>query len=328
MDCKDKKKLILIKLNSLKKLYENKEDKIWNLKAITNAIRLLDKYKGTIISGKQLQNEIKGIGTKISTRIDEILETGDLKELCELDKINDKNKYLNNLLDITGVGLVRAKKWLELDIKDINDVVNAVKDKKITTTHHIDIGIKYYNDLKEKIPRNEIDKIKIIIEKNLKSIDNHFLFEICGSYRRGLKESGDIDILITNTNYINNISTQNYLNIIVQQLKDINFITDSLTEKGSTKYMGICKLNKSSIGRRIDIRVVDYQSYYAALLYFTGNKNFNIYIRNEALKYNYSLNEYGMSDMRDNSIIFTKSEEDIFKMLKISYMKPEERNEL
>jgi DNA polymerase/3'-5' exonuclease PolX len=90
--------------------------------------------------------------------------------------------------------------------------------------------------------------------------------------------------------------------------------------------MGICKINPNSIGRRIDIRVVNFQSYYASLLYFTGNKYFNIYIRKESLKYNYSLNEYGMLDIRDNSIIFIKSEEEIFKKLKIEYLKPEERN--
>jgi DNA polymerase beta len=318
------KELIINKLDSLKELYKNNDDKIWNLKAINKAISSIKSYEGDIISGKQLENEIKGIGKKISKRIDEILETGDLVELNNEYNNSLENQYLNNLLDITGIGLVRAKKWLDIGIKNIDDVINGIKENKITTTHHIDIGIKYYYDLKKKIPREEINNIKIIIDNTLKKINNNFIFEICGSYRRGMSESGDIDILITHPNYMKDISKKNFLNIIVDKLKDNNFIIDSLTEKGNTKYMGICKIN--SIGRRIDIRVVDYQSYYVALLYFTGNKNFNIYIRNEALKYNYSLNEYGMIDMRDNNIYFAKSEEEIFKKLKLEYLTPEKRN--
>jgi len=343
----NKKELILNKLNFLKELYKNNEDKKWNLKAITIAISAIKIYEGNIISGCQMQKDIKGIGTKISKRIDEILETGDLKELAELNNItvnnstnnntsnnntsnnnspNNNNDYLNNLLDITGIGMVRAKKWIEIGIKNIEDVRQAIVDKKIDSTHHIDIGIKYYEDLKKKIPRDEIDKIKVLIKDVLGEINKDLIFDICGSYRRGKLESGDIDILITHTNYKENIKKYKFLEIIVKKFKDIHFIVDSLTEKGETKYMGICKLKKTSIGRRIDIRVVDYQSYYPALLYFTGNKDFNIYIRKEALKNSCSLNEYGMMDIRDNSIIFMKSEEEIFNKLKIKYLSPEERD--
>ena len=325
----NKKDLILNKLDSLKELYKNKENKICNLKALNKAIIEIKNYKNDIISGTQLENDIKGIGKKISKRIDEILETGDLKELNEHNLNNEKksdneNNSLDNLLDITGVGLVKAKKWLSIGIHNIDDVIIAIKKNKISTTHHIDIGIKYYYDLKQKIPREEINSIKIIINNSLIKINKDLIFEICGSYRRKMNESGDIDILISHPNYIKDISKKNFLNSIVKELKENNLIIDSLTEKGNTKYMGICKIN--SVARRIDIRVVDYQSYYASLLYFTGNKNFNIYIRNEALKYNYSLNEYGMIDMRDNNIIFVKSEEEIFKILKLDYLKPEERN--
>lgn len=329
----NKKDLILNKLYSLIELYKTKDDKVWNLKAINKAIHEIKKYDNEIISGIQLEKDIKGIGKKISKRIDEILETGHLKELNECNNIDvnnslnnliDVNNSLNNLLDITGVGLVTAKKWLKIGIYNIDDVINAIKDNKISTTHHMNIGIKYYYDLKKKIPRDEIDDIKNIINNTLIKINKDLIFEICGSYRRKMCESGDIDILISHPNYIKEISKKKFLNNIVTELKKNNLIIDSLTEKGNTKYMGICKIN--SIARRIDIRVVDYQSYYASLLYFTGNKNFNIYIRNEALKYNYSLNEYGMIDIRDNSIIFVKSEEEIFKILKLEYLKPEDRN--
>jgi len=312
----DKKNLIINKLENLKEIYAQNEDKKWNLRALSIAINSIKKYTGIIISGDQLKNELKGVGEKISKRVDEILETGNLKELDILNKEDN----LENLVSITGVGNIRAKKWLSLNINNINDVKNAIKEKKITSTHHIDIGIKYYDDFKKKIPKSEIDEIKSYLKNVILKIDNNLLFEICGSYRRGAIESGDIDILISHKNYLKNNILKNIVNILTKN----NFIIDNLTSKGNTKFMGVCKINE--IARRIDIRVVDYSSYYSSLLYFTGNKNFNIYLRNKALDNNFSLSEYFLKDLNSEKEIFLNSEKEIFDILKISYLKPEERN--
>lgn len=323
----DKKELIIIKLEKLIELYKEKENKKWNIIAISKVIDSLKKYEGIITSGEQLKKDIKGIGEKISKRIDEILETDNLKELNNsLNNVNNLNNSLNNILDITGVGLIRAKKWIEMDIKNIEDVKNAILEKKIISTHHIDIGIKYYNDFKEKISRLEIDKIKDIFSNILKKIDIKLVFEICGSYRRNKDCSGDIDILVSHPKYIDDINNKKFLEKIIKESKNNNFIIDNLTEKGNTKFMGVCKTDYSKYARRIDIRVVNYKSYFTSLLYFTGNKNFNLYIRNIALEKNYSLNEYCLTDIRDNSIIFIKSEKEIFKILNIEYKTPIERD--
>ena len=80
------------------------------------------------------------------------------------------------------------------------------------------IGIKYYYDFQKKILRNHITIIKNILNTNIKKINNNLVFEICGSYRRGLSESGDIDILISNPNYLENIYDQNFLTKIIKEL--------------------------------------------------------------------------------------------------------------
>ena len=329
----NKKEIILYNLNELKKNYMNNEDKKWNLRAISNAIISISKYNEEIISGNQLKDKIKGIGEKISKKIDEILLTGTLKELDNNDseknndqsnnQSNDQNEILDELLLITGVGNVRAKKLISSGIKDIESLKEAILNKKIKSTHHIDIGIKYYNDFKIKIPRTEIDQMKIIINNVTKKIDKDLLFEICGSYRRGLSESGDIDILVTNPNYLEDIYDQQFLNKIIKELKKINFIIDHLTSKGNTKFMGVCRVNK--IARRIDIRIVNYQSYYTSIIYFTGSKEFNIYLRKEALSKNYTLNEYFLTNTHTGEHISIHSEKEIFEILKIPYLEPKER---
>ena len=319
----DKKELIINKLEDLKKIYQQNEDKKWNLKALSTAINSIKKYDGTILSGSQLKNELKGVGEKISKRVDEILETG---TLSILDGIDSDNNNLNNLLLITGVGLVRAKKWISIGITNIDQLKEAINNNKIKSTHHINIGIKYYYDFQKKIPKDEIDIINSILNNCIKKVDKNLVFEICGSYRRGALESGDIDILISNPSYINNINEQNYLKKIVKELTKNNLIIDNLTSKGETKFMGVCKINESLVARRIDIRVVNYQSYFAALIYFTGSKNFNVYLRNKALEHNYSLNEYSLTNTIDGTQKMLNSEKEIFDLFKIPYLTPIERN--
>ena len=327
----NKKDLIILKLEELKKIYINDDTKKWNLRALSNAINSIKEYNNEIISGSQLKNDVKGIGEKISKRIDEILQTGDLKELHNNEGVNEGvnngvNEGVNKLLLITGVGLVRAKKWIQLNIKDIDDVKRAIIDKKITITEHINIGIKYYNDFQKKIPRNEINNIKLFLNNFLlKTINKNIFFEICGSYRRGSLESNDIDILISDPTIKSGVNKE-LLKYIVDKLIHIKFIIDSLTTKGNTKFMGVCKLENYQIARRIDIRVVSYQSYYTSLIYFTGSKNFNIHLRNKLLQKNYSLNEYFLTDLNDNTKKILKSEKEIFDILKIDYVKPEDRN--
>jgi DNA polymerase beta len=312
------KELIIQNLNNLKKIYAKDESKKWNLKALSTAINAILRFDDPIISGTQLKNSIKGIGDKIAKRIDEIIETNTLSELQKDDDFKSNQESIDNLLLITGVGLTRAKKWVSMGIKNVYDLKEAIDNKKIKSTHHIDIGIKYYDDFQIKIPRMEIDQLKDKLSIILKSIDKNILFEICGSYRRNAIESGDIDILISHKD------KKITLLSIVKQLTKESIISDNLTSKGDTKFMGVCTIN--GIGRRIDIRVVNYESYYTSIIYFTGSKNFNVYLRNKALENKYTLNEYSLTSLIDDTKILLHSEKEIFDILNVPYLKPHERN--
>jgi len=320
---------IINNLNKLKNIYEKYPDKKWNLKALKNAINEISKYDKEIISGVQLKNEINGIGDKISKRIDEIILNGFLKEVVDYENENNNNNDNNNkiniyenvnpFIDVTGIGNVRAQKISEKGINTIDQLKKAIENKEITSTHHIDIGLKYYNDFKQSISRNEIDIIKKKISNILKKLDKEYIFEICGSYRRGMPVSNDIDVLITHP------KQNNSLKIIINELKK-SLITDELTLNGNTKFMGVCKIKESEFYRRIDIRYVEYNSFYSSLIYFTGNKNFNILIRKKALKLNMSINEYGIINNNNNTVLSIFSEKELFDKINMEYLEPIERN--
>ena len=87
--------------------------------------------------------------------------------------------------------------------------------------------------------------------------------------------------------------------------------------------MGVCDIN--GIGTRIDIRVVNFESYYTSLIYFTGSKDFNIYIRKKAIEMGFSLNEYCIIQLKDNTKYYLADEKELFKILEIPFIKPNKR---
>jgi len=288
----------------------------WKKRAIDKALKTINKYDNIIISGthaKQLDN----IGEGIAKRIDEIIHTNTLAELKLIE--TKESIALREFSRITGVGPSKANKWINDDkLYSIEDLKKAINNNKITLTHHIEIGLKYLNDFEQKIPRINIELFEILLKKTIKSFkDNDIMFEICGSYRRGLKLSGDVDILLSHQ------KNKNYLKKLVTRLTDIGCIIDNLTLLGNKKYMGVYMIDK--IARRIDIRFIERKSYYTAMLYFTGSKDFNIKMRNIALKKGYSLSEYYLRNMETGEDIFLDSEKKLFDILKKKYVKPTKR---
>lgn len=61
----------------------------------------------------------------------------------------------------------------------------------------LQIGLALYEDLKQRIPREECKQIYDIVKREALIIDPKLDIEIMGSYRRGAEYSGDVDFLIT-----------------------------------------------------------------------------------------------------------------------------------
>jgi DNA polymerase beta len=182
---------------------------------------------------------------------------------------------------------------------------------------------EYVGKYETKMPRKITTEIYDIILKNNKNKD--IIFLLCGSYRRGLPQSSDIDLLICDLNLLfkEDLENSNTLKIIIDKLKKINLITDDITSSDVlTKYMGFCRYKDKNY--RIDIRLMPYESIYSALLYFTGSYQLNTLMRVNAKKLNYKLNEYGL--YKNNKMIDIYNERDIFDLLKMEYLEPEQRN--
>lgn len=296
--------------------YKDDESKNqFQINSMIKALNLLKKLDFEIKSKDDCKN-IKGIGKGIISKIDEILKTNTL-EYFKNKTI--KPQKINDLHLITGLGEKKIKDLQKINITCINDLKNAIENKQYKSTHHINVGLKYYQDFQKRIPREEIEQFKEYFEKAFKLLN--LQYDITGSYRRGNKDCGDIDILVTK-----NVIEDNIIKKITNELLKLKILVKDgiLTPTAKKKFMGTCCLPiENSIKRRLDIRIIDYESYYSALLYFTGSDENNKRMRLEAIKLNMKLNEYGL--FKDDEKLKVISEKDIFDYLNLKFLEPCER---
>jgi DNA polymerase/3'-5' exonuclease PolX len=208
-----------------------------------------------------------------------------------------------------GIGVVTAAKFYNDGYRTLSDIWNS---GMLTDTQQN--GIIWRKHINLPVERSEITILDGIIGELLMPYDIKHV--IAGSYRRGELVSGDIDILIRKTNYD--------MAAITGLLKDILPVTFA---SGETSYRGMVRINEDYNAHRIDIRLVEPKYWSYALLYFTGSKALNILMRNRAIEFGLTLSEYelyvGVDDDKVNYP--AKSEKDIFDLLQLKYLKPEQR---
>ena len=254
-----------------------------------------------------------GIGPTIMEKIKEYLRTGTL-ELLEKEKANP----VNILTEVYGIGPKKAKDLVDKGITTIetlrerqNEVLNEVQK----------VGLKYFEDILERIPRSEIDDYNNLFGNTFKKVaETGSQYEIVGSYRRGAKTSGDIDVIITSTN-------ENVFKKFIDALIQEKTIVEVLS-RGKSKCLVITKIENSKHARRVDFLYTSPEEYPFSVLYFTGSKAFNTVMRGHALKMGYTLNEHRIA--RASAVgspikMNIQNEKDIFDFLKLEYKVPSER---
>lgn len=312
----------------------------FRLQSIKKILGILKKLDFEITEANDLQ-DIPGIGKGTINRVKEILETGHLSEIK--NKYNKKKQAkinsIQELEQVIGIGSSNAKKLVtQYNIRSIKELEKAIKSGKLKVNKIISLGLKYYGIVEGNIPRKEIMEIEKYLINESHNIDPKLEIMICGSYRRGKKTSGDIDVLMYHPNvktseqilHPEKYKLKSYLEIFVNKLTNKGFLLDNMTDKNyNIKYMGFAKYKKYPI-RRIDIRYIPYNSLPTAMLYFTGPYELNTIMRSAAKKRGMILNEYGLylvdgESESNRTAVKIKSEADVFKTLGMDYLTPEER---
>ena len=305
------KPIILDALETLRKK-DAAEKRVFQARAYKKVLDQLKNMEGPITTYEDVAY-LEGVGDKMKAKFKEILETGSLAS-AERAKAEFPIELYDSLQKIYGVGPVKAKELVQKDnVTSIADLWAKVAANPPILIEKPKIGLRYYEDINERIPRAEMEKHESLL---LASLPHTLEGTIVGSYRRLAETSGDIDMLLKGSE-----GFKEY----VDTLKNKKYIVETLAE-GDKKCLAICKLSPKGKGRRLDLLVTPQEEYAYAILYFTGSAHFNVAMRKYALTLGYSLNEHTLSPMEDMSLPPPmETEKDIFDFLGLEYIEPHAR---
>jgi DNA polymerase (family 10) len=261
--------------------------------------------------------ELPGVGKGIAGAIKEYVETGHMAKYDDL-----KKRYpvdFNTLTKIPGLGAKRVfKLYSALKIRDLADLKKAVESNRIRSLEGF--GKKSELEIAKGIAILESGHGRMVLGKALPEAEAMVAklresglvgkIAIAGSARRMRETVGDLDILIA-SKYADKVSK------FISSMPQV----DSIVLSGPTK-----TTVRLRIGLNCDFRIVNDESFGAALQYFTGNKDHNVKVRQIAIGLGYKLNEYGLFDGRKRSV-GGPEEEDIYAKLGMQMMDPEMRED-
>ena len=288
------------------------DKKPFKARAYQTVMMQLKQLEGPVTTMEDLVS-IKGMGEAITKKIQEILATGQLQS-AERAKASHPIEALTTFQNIYGVGPAKATELTAQGFRTIADLranPAVLNDKQR-------VGLKYYEQLLERIPREEMEEHRDILFHYLP-----FTSEIVGSFRRGLATSGDIDVLIRVPKGTTDV--KQHLAKLVSKLIKAGYIEEVLAI-GEHKCMAICRRDESSTARRLDLLMTPEEEYPYALLYFTGSDRFNVAFRQHALTKGYTLNEHALTAVHANKATpIMETEQDIFRFLGLRYISPTDR---
>ncbi|UCC95774.1 MAG: DNA polymerase/3'-5' exonuclease PolX [Candidatus Omnitrophota bacterium] len=263
---------------------------------------------------------IAGIGEDLANKIKEIITTGTLRQFEKLKK--EIPQGVLQMMEIPGLGPKTVKLIYEkLKIDSIDKLEIAAKTGKLRilegirekTEENIIRGVGFVRKGQERMPIYQALIIAHNFVESLKKMKEIEKIEPAGSLRRRKETVRDIDILVTSRKPAS----------VMDAFTRLPYVKEILA-KGETKSSIISRENM-----QVDLRVVQKQSFGSALLYFTGSKEFNIKLRQLAIKRGYKVNEYGVFSARSRreQKVAGKSEEEIFSLMKMAYIFPELRED-
>ena len=314
----DKKKQILDILNVLRQKATAEADKFRAI-AFSKAIKVIEKLPA--VTSLDDLTGVPGVGSGVKDRVAEVFATGHLLEAEEAKEEYSLDAY-NVLQEVHGIGPAKARDLIKQGIKTIAQLQEKVTANPDLLTHAQTIGLTYIEDLKKRIPRAEMEKHEAYVRRQL---PKEFEMVVVGSYRRGLPNSGDFDVMITSRSLTELVAASHFQQFI-DLLADEGYLRGEFA-RGDHKFMGVCRLPRHQTHRHVDLLLCNPDEYWYTILYFTGSDVFNVSMRRYALTKGYSLSEHGLKRVRDGvpAPPAMNSEKDIFDFLGLEYVKPSDR---
>lgn len=190
--------------------------------AYSTSIASIAAYPYKIVNPREIL-ALPGCEVKLANLFVEFSNTGTIRAAQDVRDDEDL-KILRLFYNIWGVGATTAREfYYDRGWRELDDVVEFGWN---TLSRVQQIGVKYYDEFLDPIPRTEVETIASIIHRHaVKVRDEGVQSMVVGGYRRGKDASGDVDIVVSHPE---EEKTLNIVNDIVASLEEEGWITHTL----------------------------------------------------------------------------------------------------
>ncbi|KPM38108.1 hypothetical protein AK830_g8452 [Neonectria ditissima] len=191
------------------------------VRAYSTSIATVAAYPYLLKTSQEV-SRLPGCGARIAELYQQWKETGHLAEAREAES-DTMVLTLKVFYDIWGVGDTTAREFYRKGWRDLDDLIEHGWG---SLSRSQQIGVKYYDEFKLNIPRDEAESIGAAVLDHARRIDVGFEMIIVGGFRRGKKECGDVDVLLSHRSHA---ITAKAVEKIVVSLEKAQLITHTLT---------------------------------------------------------------------------------------------------
>jgi len=263
---------------------------------------------------------LQGIGKTIEGKIVEVVDDGEIHALTK--RKAEVPAEVATFMRLPGLGPKTARRiWKELGITTVDGLKAAAEAQQLRGHAGIGAGTE------EKIavalakpqaaqgPRRSLlgttlPKLRAVVDE-LREHPASVEVSLAGSARRMRETVRDLDIIATATDP----------QALVDHFCTLPFVVD-VAAKGSTQATVV-----SHEGYRFDLRVVPPESYGNLLQHFTGSKNHNVALREDAVRRGFSVSEYSVTEVESGEEHHFAREEDVYRFLGYDWIPPELRED-
>jgi len=264
--------------------------------------------------------QIPGIGGTIEAKIVEVSETGDLKALAKLrDRVP---AGLVEIMRVPGLGPKTARRlWQELGVATLDDLRAAAEGEKLRELSGLGPKTeeRVLAALARPAPAEAADTGRALLGRVLPVVrglvEELAAHPACdrvseaGSIRRRAVTAKDVDLIATSD--------------------DPAALTAWFVAHPRVAEVAAHGPSKATVvtydGFRFDLRVVPPESYGNLLQHFTGSKDHNVALREDAVRRGLSVSEYGIQEVESGETFTATEEAEVYERLGYAWIPPELR---
>jgi DNA polymerase (family 10) len=264
--------------------------------------------------------DLSGIGKTIEEKIVQIVEDGRIEALAKREAKTPPDVV--EFMRLPGLGPKTARRiWQELGVETLDDLKKAAETEQLRTL--TGLGPKTEENVLKALatPRKKIEQKPLLgralpavraVVADLREHPTADQVSEAGSVRRLKEQVRDLDIIATASDPV----------ALIDHFTQLPWV-EEIVAKGRTKATVV-----ASDGLRFDLRVVPPESYGNLLHHFTGSKQHNVALREEAVRRKLSISEYGIQNTETGEVFTDKTEEAMFKRLGYPWIPPELRENM